>query len=46
MNDIYTNVSTNMYTINEKYLTCLRKHTIKENTLVFNTLHDLQRYIM
>lgn len=30
MNDIYTNVSTNMYTINEKYFTCLRKHTIKE----------------
>lgn len=30
MNDIYTNVSTNVYTINEKYLTCLRKHTIKE----------------
>lgn len=35
MNDIYTNVSTNMYTNNEKYFTCLRKHTIKENTLVF-----------
>lgn len=46
MNDIYTNVSTNMYTINEKYFTCLRKHTIKENTLSFITLHDLQRYIM
>lgn len=30
MNDIYTNVSTNMYTNNEKYFTCLRKHTIKE----------------